>query len=143
PRTSDIRHWRRWLRDRTCEPPGSFRSAPAINEHAGNVLGATIGHAMWQDALSNAQVISTDATGALIQPAKTKDGRAQACKKGHFFTAVADCDAILFAYTEEHTSAFVQRCSATSAATCRRTRATCTTYSSTVRRRTTSTASGS
>jgi transposase len=78
-------------------------------EHAGNVLGATIVHAMWQDALTNAQVISTDATGALIQPAKTKDGRAQACKKGHFFTAVADCDAILFAYTEEHTSAFVQR----------------------------------
>jgi transposase len=52
-------------------------------EHAGNVLGATIVHAMWQDALTNAQVISTDATGALIQPAKTKDGRPQACKKGH------------------------------------------------------------
>jgi transposase len=77
-------------------------------EHAGNVLGATIVHAMWEDALTHAQVISTDATGALIQPAKTKDGRPQACKKGHFFTAVADCDAVLFAYTEEHTSAFVQ-----------------------------------
>ena len=77
-------------------------------EHAGNVLGATIVHAMWQDALTYAQVISTDATGALIQPAKTKDGRAQACKKGHFFTAVVDCDAVLFAYTEAHTSAFVQ-----------------------------------
>jgi hypothetical protein len=63
---------------------------------------------MWQDALTHAQVISTDATGALIQPAKTKDGRAQACKKGHFFTAVVDCDAVLFAYTEAHTSAFVQ-----------------------------------
>jgi transposase len=77
-------------------------------EHAGSTLGATIVHAMWQDALANAQVISTDATGALIQPAKTKDGRPQACKKGHFFTAVVDCDAILFAYTEAHTSAFVQ-----------------------------------
>jgi transposase len=77
-------------------------------EQAGNVLGATIVHAMWQDALSHAQVISTDATGALIQPAKTKDGRPQACKKGHFFTAVVDCEAVLFAYTEEHTSAFVQ-----------------------------------
>jgi len=77
-------------------------------EHAGSTLGATIVHAMWQDALAHAQVISTDATGALIQPAKTKDGRPQACKKGHFFTAVADCDAILFAYTEAHTSAFVQ-----------------------------------
>jgi transposase len=76
-------------------------------EHAGNVLGATIVHAMWQDARAHAQVISTDATGGLIQPAKTKDGRAQACKKGHFFTAVVDCDAVLFAYTEAHTSAFV------------------------------------
>ncbi len=77
-------------------------------EHAGSTLGATIVHAMWQDALANAQVISTDATGALIQPAKLKDGRPHACKKGHFFTAVVDCDAILFAYTEAHTSAFVQ-----------------------------------
>ena len=77
-------------------------------EHAGNALGATIVHAMWQHALAHAQVISTDATGALIQPAKAKDGRRQACKKGHFFTAVVDCDAVLFAYTEAHTSAFVQ-----------------------------------
>ena len=45
------------------------------SEHAGSTLGATIVHAMWQDALAHAQVISTDATGALIQPAKTKDGR--------------------------------------------------------------------
>ena len=77
-------------------------------KHAGSTLGATIVHAMWQDALAHAQVISTDATGALIQPAKLKDGRPQACEKGHFFTAVVDCDAILFAYTEAHTSAFVQ-----------------------------------
>jgi transposase len=77
-------------------------------EHAGSTLGATIVHAMWQDALAHAQVISTDATGALIQPTKTKDGRPQACKKGHFFTAVVDCDAVLFAYNEAHTSAFVQ-----------------------------------
>lgn len=77
-------------------------------EHVGSTLGATIVHAMWEDALANAQVISTDATGALIQPAKTKDGRPQACKKGHFFTAVVDCDAVLFAYAEHHTSAFVQ-----------------------------------
>jgi transposase len=77
-------------------------------EHAGNTLGATIVHAMWRDAIANAHVISTDATGALIQPAKLKDGRAQACKKGHFFAAVVDCDAILFAYTERHTSDLVK-----------------------------------
>ncbi len=65
-------------------------------EHAGSTLGETIVHAMWQDALAHAQVIATDATGALIQPTKLKDGRPQTCKKGHFFTAVVDSDAILF-----------------------------------------------
>lgn len=78
-------------------------------EHAGNTLGATIVAAMWRDALAHGQVISTDATGALIQPAPSKDGRAQACKKGHFFTAVVDCDAVLFDYAEHHTSEYVQQ----------------------------------
>jgi transposase len=79
-------------------------------EQAGNTLGATIVHAMWADALANAQVISTDATGALIQPTKgAKDGRAEACKKGHFFTAVVDCDAVLFAYVEHHSSESVKQ----------------------------------
>jgi transposase len=79
-------------------------------EHAGNTLGATIVEAMWADAIAHAQVISTDATGAMIQPAKVAgNDRAQACKKGHFFTAVADCDAILFAYVEHHSSEAVQR----------------------------------
>ena len=74
-------------------------------EHAGNTLGATIVQAMWADAIANAHVISTDATGALIQPARAgPDGLAQACKKGHFFTAVVDCEAILFAYVEHHSS---------------------------------------
>jgi transposase len=50
-------------------------------------------------------VISTDATGALVQPTKDKkDGQAEACKKGPFFTAVVDCDAVLFAYVEHHSS---------------------------------------
>jgi len=79
-------------------------------EQAGNTLGATIVHAMWTDAIANGQVISTDATGALIQPAKSaKDGRAEACKKGHFFTAVVDCDAVLFAYVEHHNSESVKQ----------------------------------
>jgi len=48
--------------------------------------------------------------GALIQPAKI-DGsdRSQACKKGHFFTAVIDCDAILFKYVERHCSEAVKQ----------------------------------
>jgi transposase len=78
-------------------------------EEAGGSLGATICHAMWQEALSNAAVISTDATSAMIQPEKSKDGLRQACKKGHFFTAVADCDHVLFAYTEKHNQDFVKK----------------------------------
>jgi transposase len=79
-------------------------------EHAGNTLGATIVQSMWADAIAHAQVISTDATGALIQPAKIAgNDRAQACKKGHFFTAVIDCDSILFAYVEHHSSESVKR----------------------------------
>jgi transposase len=64
----------------------------------------------WSDAIANAQVISTDATGALIQLAEgSPDGRRQACKKGHFFTAVVECDAILFAYVEHHSSESVKK----------------------------------
>jgi transposase len=40
-------------------------------EEAGNALGATVVHAMWQDALANGTVISTDATSAMIQPVKS------------------------------------------------------------------------
>jgi transposase len=48
-------------------------------EHAGNTLGATIVAAMWRDATANAGVISTVATGALIQPTMAKDGKSLAC----------------------------------------------------------------
>ena len=78
-------------------------------DEAGGSLGASVVHAMWQDAIQNAAVISTDATGALIQPEKRQDGQRQACKKGHFFTAVADCDHVLFAYTEHHTQDAVRQ----------------------------------
>ncbi len=72
-------------------------------EETGGALGSTIVHAMWQDALNNCSVLSTDATSALIQPEKSKEGLKQSCKQGHFFTVVADCDHVLFAYTERHT----------------------------------------
>jgi transposase len=78
-------------------------------EEAGSTCGATIVHAMWQDALENGAVISTDATSALVQPEKSPNGQRQACKKGHFFTAVVDCDHVLFAYTEKHTQEFVKK----------------------------------
>lgn len=78
-------------------------------EEAGSALGATIVHAMWQDALENGCIISTDATSALVQPVKSKGAPRQACKKAHFFTAVVDTDHVLFAYAERHTQAFVQK----------------------------------
>jgi transposase len=78
-------------------------------DEAGGALGATVVHAMWQDALQNAGVISTDATSGMIQPEKGKNGLHQPCKKGHFFTAVVDCDHVLFAYTEKHTQDFVKK----------------------------------
>ena len=78
-------------------------------DEAGGSLGASIVHAMWQDAIQNAAIISTDATGALIQPEKRQDGQRQACKKGHFFTAVVDCDHVLFAYSERHTQEAVRQ----------------------------------
>jgi transposase len=78
-------------------------------EEAGSTFGATIVHAMWRDAIGNGCVISTDATSALVQPIKSKNGVHQACKKGHFFTAVVDCDHVLFAYAEKHTQDFVKR----------------------------------
>ena len=77
-------------------------------EHAGNTLGATVVAAMWRDAIAHGQMISTDATGAAIQPTKAKDGKSLACKKGHFFTAVVDAHAVLFAYVERHTSEAVK-----------------------------------
>lgn len=73
-------------------------------EELGATLGATIVEAMFIDARDNCHVLSTDATGAAIQPEPSGDGRRQACKKGHFFTIVADCDHVLFHYTESHSS---------------------------------------
>lgn len=78
-------------------------------DEAGGSLGASIVHAMWQDAIQNAAIISTDATGALIQPEPRQDKQRQACKKGHFFTAVVDCDHVLFAYSERHTQDAVRQ----------------------------------
>jgi len=77
-------------------------------EEVGNVLGATVVHAMMLDAMKNCGVLSTDATGASIQPGPREGGPKRACKRGHFFTIVADADYVLFAYTEKHTQDFVK-----------------------------------
>ena len=78
-------------------------------EEAGNALGATVVHAMFRDAIQNCNVLSTDATGAAIQPEPRKGGSKQSCKNGHFFTVVADCAHVLFSYVERHSSASVEK----------------------------------
>jgi transposase len=94
------------LKDQACELDRSTMCRYV--EEAGNALGATVVHAMWQHA-KTAAVISTDATSGLIQPEPNGSPLRQACKKGHFFTAVVDCDHVLFAYTEKHSQDFVKK----------------------------------
>jgi transposase len=78
-------------------------------EEIGSVLGATVVHAMFNHARTQCGVLSTDATGAAIQPGPRGDGPKRPCAKGHFFTVVADCDHVLFEFTSEHSSAVVAR----------------------------------
>ena len=72
-------------------------------EDLGNTLGATVVHAMLENARAHCGVLSTDATGAAIQPGPLHGGPKRPCKKGHFFTIVADTDHVLFEYVEKHT----------------------------------------
>ena len=72
-------------------------------EEVGSALGATVVHAMFRNAIETCSVLSTDATGGAIQPGPRNGGPKQSCKNGHFFTIVADCDHVLFAYAERHT----------------------------------------
>jgi transposase len=78
-------------------------------EDAGSTLGATVVHAMWQDAREHTAILSTDATSGLIQPTQPVKGLHQSCKKGHFFTVIADCDHVLFHYTEKHNQIAVKK----------------------------------
>jgi transposase len=73
-------------------------------EELGGTLGATVVHAMVEDARAHCGVLSTDATGAAIQPGPREGGPKRPCTKGHFFTIVADTDHVLFHYVERHTS---------------------------------------
>ena len=77
-------------------------------EDLGGTLGSTVVEAMWAHARAECQVLSTDATGAAIQP-EPGDGKSkQACRKGHFFTVVADRDHVLFHFARSHSSATVK-----------------------------------
>lgn len=73
-------------------------------EDAGATCGATVVHAMRNDALSASFCIATDATGVLVQPIRTHEKVRQACKRGHYFVLVADSGHVLFEYTPKETS---------------------------------------
>ncbi|HEX7272136.1 MAG TPA: IS66 family transposase [Casimicrobiaceae bacterium] len=73
-------------------------------EDAGATCGATVVHAMRQEALSASFCIATDATGVLVQPIRTHEKVRQACRRGHYFVLVADGDHVLFEYTAKETS---------------------------------------
>ena len=77
-------------------------------ESVGATAGATVVHAMRDEALRTAFCISTDATGILIQPIKEKgDLQRRACRRGHFFVQIADADHVFFEFTPRETSAAV------------------------------------
>jgi transposase len=80
-------------------------------EEAGNTYGPTVYAAMWRAALTSAGVMSADATGGLIQPLQdgSDNKMPRGCKKGHFFTVIADEEHVLFAYLEKHTQAEVAK----------------------------------
>jgi transposase len=77
-------------------------------EEVGMTAGATVVHAMREEALGSAFCVATDATGILVQP--IRDGSNQprrGCTRGHFFVQIADADHVFFEYTARETSAAV------------------------------------
>ena len=72
-------------------------------EHVGATLGCVV-DAMANEARQKAFCLSTDATGAAIQPARIPGAPRQACAKGHFFVVLADKDHVFFEYQPKHTS---------------------------------------
>ena len=76
-------------------------------ENIGATFGATVVHAMNEDALSRAFCIATDATGFAILPGP-RDGPRRPCRKGHYFVRIADRDHIFFDFTAKHTSEVVR-----------------------------------
>jgi transposase len=76
-------------------------------EDAGATAGATVVAAARQEALTTAFCLSTDATGVAVQPIPTGDKKRQACRRGHFFVQIADCDHVFFEFTPRETSAAV------------------------------------
>ena len=76
-------------------------------QELGLTVGATVVHAMRDEALRTAFCIATDATGVLVQPIRGGDKQRRACQRGHYFVQIADADHVFFEYTPKETSAAV------------------------------------
>ncbi len=74
-------------------------------EDAGATAGATVVAAARAEAWRTAFCIATDATGIAVAPEPRKDGKRQACRRGHFFVQIADRDHVFFEYAAKETSA--------------------------------------
>jgi transposase len=77
-------------------------------ENVGATVGATVIEAARKDAFAHAFCIATDATGILVQPSRSVDGKRQPCRRGHYFVQIADRDHIFFEYTAKETSEAVR-----------------------------------
>lgn len=79
-------------------------------EELGATFGATVVHAMNEDALSRAFCIATDATGFAVQPGPREGPASQRrpCRKGHYFVRIADRDHIFFEFSARHTTQVVR-----------------------------------
>jgi transposase len=76
-------------------------------EELGGLAGATVVHAMREEALRTAFCILTDATGVLIQPIPGGDQKPRACKRGHYLVQIADADHVFFEFMPRETSAAI------------------------------------
>ena len=76
-------------------------------EHLGGTVGATVVHAMRDDAMRTAFCIATDATGILVQPIASNDQVRRACTRAHFLVQIADRDHVFFEFLARETSATI------------------------------------
>lgn len=77
------------------------------HDELGATFGATLVHAMRDDAMKTAFCIATDATGIAVQPIRTHEKQRKPCKRGHYLVQIADRDAVFFEYLERETSAAI------------------------------------
>jgi transposase len=78
------------------------RSTMCRAQTACHELAQRVVRAMREEAIATAHVLATDATGVLVQD----EG---ACRRGHFWVAIADHDHVFFHYSPRHTSATPQQ----------------------------------